>query len=282
MCITELHDLNSAVDRRRFLKLGAATVATGGLVSGLEAKTASAITDGAPLRRLSIDNVVDLTHVLSPTTPLLLPLLPKFSLVNLATHEESGLYANQIVVNEHSGTHFDAPIHFDPRGQTTAEIPARSLVAPAVVVDIREKARRDPDTLLTMDDVAAWEARHGRIPDGAAILLHSGWAGRIGDVQAMRNVGPDRKAHFPGYSVEVAQFLRGERRIVGIGTDTMSTDPGVSERYEVHRTLMAVNVWMLESVARLDEIPPAGAHIFVGAPNHAGGSGGPARLIAVW
>ena len=282
MCVAELHDLSTAVSRRRFLKLGVAGAASAGLVSRLEARAASAAVDGAPIGRLSIENVVDLTHVLSPTTPLLLPLLPKFSLVNLATHEESGLYANQIVVNEHSGTHFDAPIHFAPDGLTTAEIPARSLIAPAVVVDIREKARRDADAMLTMDDLAAWEGSNGRIPEGAAILLQSGWASRAHDVVAMRNVGPDRKAHFPGYSVEVAQFLRDERNVVGIGTDTMSVDPGVSEMFEVHRMLMAVNVWMLESVASLDQIPQAGAHIFVGAPKHAGGSGGPARLIAVW
>jgi kynurenine formamidase len=155
-------------------------------------------------------------------------------------------------------------------------------VAPAVVVDIRDKAAADPDTALTVDDLRAWEASHGRIPEGAAVLLQSGWASRINDVNAMRNIGPDKRLHFPGYSVEAAQFLLAERSIVGMGTDALSTDLGINETFDVHRIASAANKWMLESVANLDAIPPAGAHLFVGAPKHVRGSGGPVRLIAVW
>jgi kynurenine formamidase len=225
---------------------------------------------------------VDLTHVLSADTPLLYPLLPKLGLVNLATHEKNGLYANQLVVSEHHGTHFDAPIHFSPSGQTTAEIPARSLVAPAVVVDIRDKVVRDPDSQLTMDDLSVWEAQFGRIPEGAVVLLNSGWDSRFNDDVACRNVGADGLGHYPGFSPEVGVFLRDARSIVGIGTDTMNIDRGINTGFDVHKLLMAVNRWMLEGVANLGSIPPSGAHLFVGAPKHAGGSGGPARVIAVW
>src|SRR5262245_57404360 len=281
MCVAAFHAPGTTNSRRQFLRTGAA-VATAALVSQLETRHTEAVGEGAPLRAINVENVVDLTHVLGPTTPLLLPLLPQFGLVNLATHEKNGLYANQINVTEHHGTHFDAPIHFYRDGWTTAEVPARMLVAPAVVIGIREKAAAEPDAALTLDDVRAWETSHGRIPEGAAILLHSGWASRIDDEDAMRNVGPDGRMHFPGFSPEVAQFLLAERSIVGIGTDTMSTDMGINEAFEVHKIISPANRWMVESVANLDAIPAAGAHLFVGAPKHVAGSGGPARLIAVW
>jgi kynurenine formamidase len=282
MCVAELHSPSGALSRRSFVKLGAVTAATAALASQLGSRAAEAKAEGAPLFRVSIEHVVDLTHVLGPETPLLYPLLPKLGLVSLASFEKNGLYANQLIVSEHHGTHFDAPIHFAPEGLTTAEIPARALVAPAVVIDIRDKAVRDADAELTMDDVRAWEAQFGRIPEGAAVLLNSGWDRRFSDEDACRNVGPDGLGHYPGFSTQVATFLRDERSIVGIGTDTMNVDRGVNTTFDVHKTLMAVNRWMLEGVANLGEIPPAGAHLFVGAPKHAGGSGGPARVIAVW
>jgi kynurenine formamidase len=282
MCVAELHDPSGAFSRRSFVKLGAITAATAALASQLGSRAAEATAHGAPLRRVSIENIVDLTHVLGPETPLLYPLLPKLGLVSLASHEQNGLYANQLIVSEHHGTHFDAPIHFARGGLATDQIPARTLVAPAVVINIRDKAARDPDAALTMDDVAAWEAQFGRIPEGAAVLLNSGWDSRFDDEVACRNVGPDGLGHYPGFSPEVATFLRDERVIVGIGTDTMNVDRGINTGFEAHRILMGANRWMLEGVASLGDIPPSGAHLFVGAPKHAGGSGGPARVIAVW
>ena len=282
MCVAELHSPGRTFSRRGFIKLGAVTAATASLATQLGSRATHASAQGAPLRQVSLDHIVDLTHVLGPTTPLLYPLLPKLGLVNLATHDKNGLYANQLVVSEHHGTHFDAPIHFARGGQSTADVPAHTLVAPAVVIDIREKATRNPDAELTMDDISAWEGQYGRIPDGAAVLLNSGWGSRFDDEDACRNVGPDGLGHYPGFSPEVATFLRDERSIVGIGTDTMNVDRGVNTGFEAHKILMAVNTWMLEGVASLGEIPPSGAYLFVGAPRHAGGSGGPARVIAVW
>jgi kynurenine formamidase len=282
MCVAEFHDPSRVVSRRRFMKLGAAAVATPAVASRLETQRAEAAAQGAPIGPINVDNIVDLTHELGPDTPLLYALLPKFALVNFVTHEKDGFYAGQIVVGEHSGTHFDAPIHFAKDGLYTNEIPASTLVAPAVVVDIRSKAAADPDAALTVEDLLAWESSHGRIPGGAAILLNSGWASRINDVNAMRNIGPDKLLHFPGYSVEAAQFLLAERSIVGLGTDTLSTDLGINLTFDVHHIVSAANKWMLESVANLDDIPPAGAHLFVDAPKHVRGSGGPVRLIAVW
>ena len=263
------------------MKLGTAA-ATAALASQLETRWTDAASQGAALGKVSIENIVDLTYTLGPDSPLLYNLLPKFALVNLVSHEKDGFYAGQIVVGEHSGTHFDAPVHFAKDRMYTHEIPANTLIAPAVVVDIRDKAAADPDAALTVQDLVAWESQHGRIPDGAVILLNSGWGSRINDVNAMRNIGADKRLHFPGYSVEAAEYLLAERSFVGLGTDTLSGDRGVNTDFDVHRTVMAANKWMLESVANLDDIPPAGTHLFVGAPKHVLGSGGPVRLLAVW
>jgi kynurenine formamidase len=201
---------------------------------------------------------------------------------NLATYEPNGYFANQITVAEHHGTHLDAPMHFAKGGWSTAEIPAAALVAPAVVLDLRPYAAADPDALATMEHVSAWETANGRIPEGAAVLLNTGWASRIGDQDAFRNVGPDKQMHMPGFSKEVAEFLLAERSIVGVGIDTLSADRGISQGFEVHHTLTPANKWILEVLANLDNIPPAGAHLFVGVPKHANGSGGPSRVLAVW
>jgi kynurenine formamidase len=133
-----------------------------------------------------------------------------------------------------------------------------------------------------MDHIRAWESEYGRMPDGETVLLNTGWSNRIGDQEAFRNGGPDGKMHTPGFSKEVAEFLLAERSIVGVGIDTLSADRGISQEFEAHHTLTPANKWILEVLANLDGIPPVGAHVFVGVPKHAGGSGGPSRVLAVW
>ena len=281
MCVAEFHDPRKGVTRRRLVKLGAMAVATAALAGQLETRAADARAHGAPTRAISIDNIVDLTHVLSRTTPIW-PGSPTIAMITMATHERDGYFGNQLVVMEHHGTHLDAPLHFAKGGWSTDQLPASSLVAPAVVIDLRAKVASSPDAAVTMDDIRAWESANGRIPEGAAVLLNSGWAGRINDQDAFRNTGADKLMHFPGFDKEVAQFLLAERSIVGVGADTLSADLGISQTFDVHNTLLPANKWVLEAVANLENIPPAGAHIFVGVPKHAGGSGGPARVIAAW
>ena len=281
MCVAEFHEPRKGVGRRKLVKLGAMTVATAALAGQLGTRAAHAEAHGAPARAVNIDNIVDLTHVLSRSTPIW-PGSPTIAMIPMATHEKDGYFGNQLVVMEHHGTHLDAPLHFAKGGWSTDQLPASALVAPAVVIDIRPKAAGSPDAAVTMDEIRAWESAHGRIPDGAAVLLNSGWAARINDQDAFRNTGPDKMMHFPGFDKEVAQFLLAERSIVGVGVDTLSADLGNSQTFDVHNTLLPANKWVLEAVANLENIPPAGAHIFVGVPKHAGGSGGPARVIAAW
>lgn len=227
-------------------------------------------------------HVVDLTHTLSPASPVF-PSLPAFVVEKpFASHEAHGVSINRYTLSDHCGTHFDAPYHVSRHGLPTDEVPVRSLVAPAVVVDIGEKATHDHAALVTPDDLLAWERRHGRILAGAAVLMASGWAARIGSAQAYVNTDASGVHHFPGFSVEAARFLLDERDVVGIGVDTLSLDHGPAQNFAVHTAFLPTNRWGLECLANLENIPPSGALIFVGVPKIAGSSGGPTRVMAVW
>jgi kynurenine formamidase len=225
--------------------------------------------------------IVDLTHTLSASTPIW-PGANPIQLQTLVTHDKDGYYANQWTVHEHHGTHVDAPLHFGKGKWAADEIPEASLICPAVVIQVEARARINPDTPVTVDDLKAWEAKHGRIPPGAAVLMYSGWEARIGDQAAYRNLDAKNMLHFPGFSPEAAEFLLKEREINGIGVDTLSIDLGSSQDFKVHYTMLPANKWGLENLANLGQIPARGATIFVGLPKVKGASGGPTRVLAIW
>jgi kynurenine formamidase len=224
---------------------------------------------------------MDLTHVLGPGTPTW-PGTPPFQVNRFVSHDADGFYGNTVSYWEHIGTHMDAPVHFGPQAMFVDQIPAASLIVPAVVLDISARAATEPDAVVTPDDILAWEQRYGRVPNNAAILMHSGWASRFGSEAQSRNADSSGVMHFPGFGKEAVDFLLAERSIAGIGVDTMSLDFGASATFDVHYTILPTNRWGLENLANLTEIPPSGATLFVGAPKVASGSGGPSRVLAVW
>jgi len=252
---------------------------------GLGAAVAAALPVGsahaATVRRTTFRNVVDLTHVLGTQFPLF-PGAAPFRIQQAVSHDKDGYYGSILTYWEHSGTHMDAPVHFAPNGLFVDQLRIENLVVPAVVINITEKVRRDPDAVVTPDDIRAWERRYGRIPDNAAVLMASGWGARAGSVEAFRNTDSSGVMHFPGFGKEAIDFLLTERRIAGIGVDTLSLDHGPSKTFAVHYTLLPTNRWGLENLANLESIPPGGATLFVGAPKIASGSGGPTRVMAVW
>lgn len=184
---------------------------------------------------------------------------------------------------EHGGTHIDAPIHFGQGRQTVDQIPVARLTGPAAVIDVRAQCAANPDYELSVQDLLAWESRQGRIPEGAIVLMLSGWGSRWPD--AKRYFGTDTPGdagsfHFPGFSREAAQFLVSRRAISGVGIDTASIDPGRSRDFLAHRVFNGADVYALENIAGLDQLPPRGATLYALPMKIKGGTGGPVRIIA--
>ncbi|MDF2775114.1 MAG: cyclase [Geminicoccaceae bacterium] len=242
---------------------------------------------GAQELDLSRYRMVDLTHALNART-LYWPTSPTtFKLDQLSYGPTPGGWfysAYAFSAPEHGGTHLDAPIHFGEGHHTVDRIPLEKLIAPAVVIDVTAKTRGDDDYRLTSDDVAAFERANGRIPDGSIVLLRTGWSSRWPDRKAYLGDDTPNDAsnlHFPSFGVEAARFLVQERHIAALGVDVASIDYGPSKDFMVHRIAAAANVPGLENLTNLNQVPPTGALVFALPMKIEGGSGGPARVVAL-
>lgn len=147
-------------------------------------------------------------------------------------------------------------------------------------MDIRKKADANPDAQVTPDDLTAWIAANGPIPQGACVAQNAGWQSRLG-TPGFRNADDDGKMHFPAFHVEAATMLLEEAEVAGIAVDTLSIDYGLSADFITHYTWLPANRWGVENMANLDQLPATGATLVVGAPKHQGDTGGPCRLIAL-
>jgi len=197
-----------------------------------------------------------------------------------ATVDKDGYFTRSFWMLEHYGTHMDAPAHFPPGTTTVDKIAPEKFFGPAVVLDVRKEAERDPDYQLSAKDVAAWEAKHGKIPEGAIVLLRTGWSARWPDVARYRNQDVNGKMHFPGFSVEAAKVLL-ERKVSGLGCDTLSIDPGISPDFPVHHLVLGAGVYQLENLADLSGVLEAGAVLIAAPIKLEGGSGGAVRVFAL-
>lgn len=225
-------------------------------------------------------DVVDLTHVLAPS----LPVYPGYKPISVRRRfavERDGFSANEVTFDEHTGTHVDAPSHFFANGAPAERIDPGRLVAPLAVISILDRAARDPDTLLSVDDVREWEKRHGRLPAGAFVAMNAGWDSRAADPARFLNRDAKGVMHAPGFSEAAARFLVEQRDISGVGVDTLSLDSGAAQKFVAHVAILGAGKYGVELLANLGRVPPAGATIFVGAPKHAGATGGPARILAL-
>lgn len=197
-----------------------------------------------------------------------------------ATIEKNGYFTRSFWMLEHYGTHLDAPAHFPPGEITVDQIPVKQLFGHAVVLDARAESAKDADYQLPAARVEEWEKRHGRIPAGAIVLLRTGWASRWPDAEKYRNQDAQGKMHFPGFSMDAAKLLI-ERKVSGLGCDTMSIDYGASSDFAVHHVALGAGLYHLENLADLSELPEAGAFLVVAPIKLEGGSGGPARVFAL-
>jgi kynurenine formamidase len=236
---------------------------------------------------LAAARAVDLTHAFDADT-IYWPTAPsRFELAVLFEGITAGGWfysAKAFASPEHGGTHLDAPIHFFAERQTVDEIPLARLIAPAVVVDVRAQASADADYALDLAALDAWEANHGTVPEGSIVLLWTGWDERWPDVA--RYLGDDTPGetsnlHFPSFGPAATARLVGERRVAAIGVDTASIDVGQAHAFPVHQITAEANVPGLENLTGLGDVPATGAWVVALPVKIRGGTGGPARVVAL-
>lgn len=224
--------------------------------------------------------IVDLGHALGPDNPPWPGDAHPFEALPNASIEKDGYFTRKFSSLEHFGTHVDAPAHFVKGGWTVDQIPAERLYGPAVVLEARKESAADADYRLGAEKVAQWEAKHGRIPRGAIVLMRTGWASRWPDTAKYRNEDGAGAMHFPGFSADAAKLLI-DRGVVGLGIDTMSVDYGASKDFAVHHLSHAAGLYHVENLADLSAVPEAGAYVVVAPINLEGGSGAPARVFGL-
>jgi kynurenine formamidase len=237
--------------------------------------------------------VVDLSVPLTERTPVI-QLPPPFAntkglrLEEISRYDERGpaWYWNNISIGEHAGTHFDAPVHW-VTGKDRAsldQVPPAHLVAPAVVIDKSAECAANPDFLLEVEHLAAWQAEHGPLPDGGWLLFRTGWESRAGDQAAFLNVD-ERGSHTPGPSAEFARRLALETPIIGFGVETVGTDAGMAGGFDppfpCHSFMHGAGKYGLTSLVGLGGLPASGAVLIVAPLPIVGGSGSPARALAL-
>ena len=236
--------------------------------------------------------IVDLTQPLSAGTPLLkLPEpfvnTPGFQLHELSAYDDRGpaWYWNAFESGEHVGTHFDAPIHWvtGKDGDDVSQVPPRRLVGPAVVIDKTAAVQADPDYLLTVEDVKAFEAEHGAIPRDAWLLYRTGWDARADDQERFLNAD-ETGPHTPGISVECSRWLAEESPFIGLGVETVGTDAGTAHSFDppfpCHTFMLGAGKYGLTQLANLAQLPPTGAFLVAAPLKIVKGSGSPVRVLA--
>jgi kynurenine formamidase len=238
--------------------------------------------------------VVDLTQPLGPLTPVIgLPPTfapsPGLTIDVISKYDDRGpaWYWNTIRMGEHTGTHFDAPVHWisgkDLPNNACDTIPAARFIGPACVIDVTSDVTRDPDFLLTVERLEAWEADHGRIPSGAWVLLRTGWSLRA-DTASFINLADDGP-HSPGFDARTSQVLAEDRDVLGVGVETIGTDAGQAGTFNPpfpnHSTMHGAGKFGLASLCNLDQLPPTGAVLIAAPLKIVNGSGSPLRVIAI-
>jgi len=230
--------------------------------------------------------VIDLTYDFDEQT-IYWPTAQPFHWEKESWGKSAGGYwytAGRYGASEHGGTHLDSPIHFGEGKETIDRIPVTKLIGAAAVVDISSACAGNPDYLLTEADVTEWERAHGRIPDGAIVLVRTGWGKYWPDRKrylGSDTAGDTANLHFPGISREAAELLAKGRRIDGVGIDTASIDYGQSRDFIAHQTLNGEDIYGLENIANLDRLPLTGATLIALPMKIKGGTGGPVRIIAI-
>jgi kynurenine formamidase len=244
------------------------------------------------IRSATVD-VIDLTAPLSSTTPVLKLPEPFGNTVSFALHEISrydergpAWYWNDITTGEHTGTHFDAPVHWvtGRDGQDVSQVPLPRLIAPAAVLDFSAQAAADADFLLEVDHIKEWESQYGALPEGGWLLYRTGWDARSRDQETFLNAN-ETGPHTPGVSVECARWIAEQAPVVGFGVETVGTDAGAAHSFDppfpCHSAMLGADKYGLTQLQNLALLPPQGAMLVVSPLPITGGSGSPCRALAL-
>ncbi len=223
--------------------------------------------------------IVDLTHDVEAGIPLL-PFQQPIAYEDLVTYEQ-GAMVRQFTLDEHQGTHADAPVHFVPGGSTIDQVPVETLVTHAYLADLRSRVAADPDHRIAVDDVLAFEESAGARIDGGIFVAFTGWSAKWRDPAAYYGHDAEGHTHFPGFSMEAADFLRRSRGVAGIAIDGPSVDGGTAATFPVHHGALAAGMIFVENLCRLEEIGEPRFGIVIAPLKLAGGSGAPARVFAL-
>lgn len=197
----------------------------------------------------------------------------------------SGMNLNRLLLVEHAGTHIDAPRHFSNDGKSLGEVPLSDLIAPLAVIDLRARAVAYPDVALMPDDILLWERRHGPLPAGCCVVIHTGSdpIARIAGMRAADSGLATLSRASPGFSLEAVKMLATSRDVKGIGLDATNIDRGSNTpAYPVHQYWLRSGRWGLEGLTNLDAVPPVGAVLMVGAAPIDGATGMPIRALALF
>lgn len=232
---------------------------------------------------LATKRFVDLTHAFGPSSPH----WKGFSAMKVHTVytiEKAGFKADEFCHVGQWGTHIDPPAHFHEGLLTVDQIDPKDMLLPLVVLDVHDKVAKNPDYILSLEDVRVWEKRHGRIPQHAFVAMRTDWSKKWPDDAAMQNRDRQGVAHYPGWSMPVLKLLYEDRKIAASGHETTDTDPGVAttkDDYSLESYVLGTNHYQIEMLAHLDEVPEAGALVMVSFPKPEHGSGFPARVVAI-
>ena len=231
-------------------------------------------------KSISYTRVVNLSQLIHPGIPQW-PGDPPVEFKTVAQIGQDGHYLRRFSLGEHSGTHLNAPSGFHPNGASIDAYPVESLIAPAVIVDVRDKAAGSPDYLLSIEDVLEWERKSGQAASGCVLLLYTGWQDKWDNPREF--FGPDTEGvlHFPGFGIAAVRFLLEERGIAGIGIDTHGVDGGRDNTFAVNRLALEQPRIVLENLTNLDQLPATGAVMVIGILRLKGGSGSPASVLAL-
>jgi kynurenine formamidase len=238
---------------------------------------------------LKTKQFVDLTHSFEPGIPRW-PGFPDEVRDTLYWYEKgvgtlgSGFYAQRFSHVGQWGTHVDPPAHFAKGLRTVDQIDVKEMVLPLVVIDLHQQVSKNPDYIITMDDIRGWEARHGTVPPGAFVAMRTDWSQRWPDMQSMENKDAQGIAHYPGWSMDVLKYLYEVRGITASGHETTDTDPGIATSkgdYSLEAYILNKNHYQIELLTNLDKVPESGALVVAAFPKPKGGSGFPARVFAI-